>query len=370
MRTTSAVRPMPSCVRLPRAHCRLPSMRNCSGPLSAVLRSRVCSARRSMAEATSLALTMAACSSASPLIVPPPCRAARACDRRIEVKSVRNRVSSRTTGRRSASSAPAAAFVADSVPASAPPAVGVALSVALSAVCGRLGVEAREVHRAGLAFERLQLLRQERREDRVRLSRHARHRGARLGLDALEGAGELERAACRKALVGVVKRRGKRHLFAEDGLRDHHLAHHVARVAPAHDDFIDPRIAQMKAQRQLGRLRRRRALARREFDLQRADAQRLDRQPPAEQRGEVRAQADLVRLDAHIVGGVDQPVRAHLARQPPAQVIERELLACLRRGPMQSRLRCPPASQRRPPRRPARLPARQRRRRATSFQKV
>ena len=262
MRTISAVRPMPSCVRLPRAHCRSPSMRSCSGPLSAVLRSRVCIARRSTAEATSLALTEEGCSSASPLIMPPPWSAARACDRRIEVKSVRKRVSSRTTGTRPASSAPAAAFVAESVPANAPPAVGAALSEALSAVCGRLA--SRRARSTGPAWPSTdsQLLRQERSDDRVRQSWHARHCRARLGLDALEGAGELERAARRKALVGVVKRGGKRHLFADDGLRDHHFAHHVAGVAAAHDDFVNAGVTQMKAQRQLGRLRRRLRLAR------------------------------------------------------------------------------------------------------------
>ena len=269
MRTISAVRPMPSCVRLPRAHCRSPSMRSCSGPLSAVLRSRVCIARRSMAEATSLALTEEACSSASPLIVPPPCSAARACDRRIEVKSVRKRVSSRTTGTRPASSAPAAALRRRERAGKRTAGGGRRLERCAERGVRQAGVEAREVHRAGLAFDRLELLRQERSDDRVRLSRHARHRRARLGLDALEGAGELERAARRKALVGVVKRGGKRHLFADDGLRDHHLAHHVAGVAAAHDDFIDPRVAQMKAQRQLGRLRRRLRLARQEIDLQR-----------------------------------------------------------------------------------------------------
>src|SRR5687768_16519216 len=127
----------------------------------------------------------------------------------------------------------------------------------------------------------------------MRLGRYAGDRAAGLGVDALEAAAQLDLGARGEALVRVKERGGKRERLADARLRDRHLAHYVEGIAAAHDDLVDAGVAQVQPQRQLGRARRWRAVAREQIDLQRRGAQRLDGEPAAEQGGEVRAQSGL-----------------------------------------------------------------------------
>ena len=85
--------------------------------------------------------------------------------------------------------------------------------------------------------------------------------------------------------------------------------------------MLDVRIAHPQAERQRGRRRGARA-AFADFDLQRADAQRLEEELPAQRREEVRVRADLARFDPQSVGLEPNVLEGDDARQGAVRALD------------------------------------------------
>ena len=132
----------------------------------------------------------------------------------------------------------------------------------------------------------------------MRFGRHAGDRGLDTGVDALERAFELEWCRASQSARPGSRARPRPRLLADERLRDRDFAHHIARIAAPHDDLVHARLAQMQAQRELGRGGGGRRVARQQIDLERRGVQRLDGETTAEQRREVRTQARVARFDA------------------------------------------------------------------------
>ena len=269
---------------------------------------------------------------------------------------MRKRVSSRATGRRPASIGPAAALVADE-------------RAGERAAGGRLGLERGSERGVRQARRRSARGPPGRRAPRAPAIFCAENgvtsacasagtpatAAAHLRVDALERAVELERAARREALVRVVERGRDRKPLADDRVRDRHFAHHVARIAAAHDDLVRPAPRPGAAAAAAWGPRSPAACrsASRSICSEAACSGSMVRRPPSSAARCAR-RLTCVRLDAQVVGRIDQPVRGHLAGQPAAQVLERELVAGPRRGPVQAGLGADQPAERRAPRRPAR----------------